>query len=98
MTDRCGEFIMATLSKRGSSWRAIVRMNGVSISATRDTRAEAKAWAAAQEARIIAGTPEPAPTKKGRPAPPVIGKVIPGVATGDLFERYARELSPQRGG
>lgn len=36
---------MATIQKRGNAWRAFVLHNGKRYSATRDTKAEAKAWA-----------------------------------------------------
>ena len=41
---------MASVEKRGTGWRAVVRLpDGKKISATRDTKAEAEAWGAAQE-------------------------------------------------
>lgn len=46
---------MATFVKRGDTWRAQVRMKGVSKSATFDKKAQATAWAQETEAEILAG-------------------------------------------
>lgn len=43
---------MATFQKRGNVWRAIIRVQGVSDSASFHTKAEAKNWAAQREAQI----------------------------------------------
>ncbi len=44
---------MASFSKRSKSWRAEVNRLGVRKTATFDTRAQAKAWALHEEARIL---------------------------------------------
>lgn len=68
---------MATIQKRGSSWRAIIRTQGTNISKSFTTKAQASAWAAEQEAEIIAG-------KNG---------AIPNKTFGDLLTRYSEEVS-----
>jgi len=68
---------MATIQKRGISWRALVRRKGVTTSETFLTKAEAVAWAAKTEANIIDG-------KRGN---------IPSKTFGDLLQRYADEVS-----
>ena len=40
---------MASITKRGKKWRVQVRQDGISASASFDTKAEAKAWADDQE-------------------------------------------------
>ncbi len=76
---------MATFQKRGSAWRAIIRRQGASVSATFDTKAEAQAWATAAEAKIIAG----ASVRQSR---------IAATTVAELFERYAEEVSPTKRG
>ena len=77
---------MAAFQRRGNAWRVQVRLRGHALSATFDTREEARAWAAAQEARIEAG----AKAKDGRAA---------FLTPADLFRRYRDEVSPgKRGG
>lgn len=44
---------MATIQKRGNAWRAFVLHNGRRYTATRDTKAEAKAWAIQCKADLI---------------------------------------------
>ncbi|MGY1490698.1 tyrosine-type recombinase/integrase [Methylobacillus pratensis] len=73
---------MATFQKRGSSWRAIIRRKGERVSKSFTTKAEAIAWAAAQEADIVAG-------KNG---------AIPNKTFGDLLDRYAETVSPTKRG
>jgi len=68
---------MATIEKRGSSWRAQVKCKGHRTSATFSTKAEASAWAAKTEAEIIAG-------KRGE---------VPNKTFGELLERYRDEVS-----
>ncbi len=46
---------MASYRKRGNIWRAEVARKGVRTSATFKTKAEAVAWATAEEAKIMAG-------------------------------------------
>lgn len=73
---------MATIQKRGSSWRVQIRIKGQSISNTLPTKAEAISWANAQEADIVSG-------KNG---------AIPNKTFGDLLDRYALEVSPTKRG
>lgn len=46
---------MAYLRKVKNGWRAEVERMGVRRTATRSTKAEAQAWAVAEEAAILAG-------------------------------------------
>ncbi|MDO8369269.1 MAG: site-specific integrase [Candidatus Nitrotoga sp.] len=73
---------MASFRKRGLTWTAEIRRKGVSTSATFSTKAEAVAWAAKEEANIIAG-------KRGD---------IPNKTFGDLLSKYADEVSPTKKG
>lgn len=73
---------MATLQKRGTTWRAIIRKQGVSSSATFSTKAEAQSWATAEEAAILSG-------KRGG---------VPDKTFGDLLTRYMNEVTPQKEG
>ncbi len=68
---------MATYQKRGNKWRAQVRKDGESVSASFATKALAIAWATSIEAGIIAGK----------------ATGIPDKTFGDLLERYAKEVS-----
>lgn len=78
---------MATFQKRGDAWRAIVRKEGQSKSASFDTKAEAIAWATATEAAILDGA-------RVRPNGSVSKTTV-----ADLFDRYSEEVSPtKRGG
>jgi integrase len=77
---------MASIIKRGNAWRASVRRKGVRLDGTFDTEDEAKAWAKAREETILAGRPiEPKP-------------VIEGFTVPQLFVRYSKEVSPNKGG
>lgn len=63
---------VASVEKKGSSWRAVVRLaNGKKMYATRDTRAEAAAWGAAREREKALGRLK-----------------VSGVTVGELFEAY----------
>lgn len=73
---------MATVRKRGKTWRAEIMRAGQRLSATRATKAEALAWAVAQEAEIIAG-------KRG--------EIIPR-SVADAMARYSRDVSPTKKG
>lgn len=73
---------MATVRKRGKTWRAEVWRAGKRLSATRATKAEALAWAVAQEAEIIAG---------------VRGEIIPR-SVADALDTYATKVSPTKRG
>jgi len=46
---------MASYRKRGGVWRAEIARKGVRLSGTFDTKAEAIAWATAEEAKVMAG-------------------------------------------
>jgi integrase len=81
---------MATIQKRKKSWRVQVRRKGKTISATFDTKAEAKSWAITTEGKIIQGR-----------APEVIvnePSVHDAVTAADTFKRYATEVSPNKRG
>jgi integrase len=73
---------MATYQKRGSSWRAIVRLKGVRDSGTFPSKGEAKAWATERESEIRAGD-------SGQ---------IPNKTFGDLLEKYRDEISVKKAG
>lgn len=73
---------MASFQKRGDSWRAIVRLKGVSDSASFPKKSEATAWASRREAEIIAGV-------RGQ---------IPDKTFGQLLEKYRDEVSPGKDG
>ena len=74
---------MASIAKRGPVWRAMVRRRGESLTATFDTRADAEAWAARQEARILSG----ATAAQIRATPS-------SLTVADLLSRYAQEVCP----
>lgn len=76
---------MATYQQRGASWRAQVRLRGTSKSATFDTYEEARAWATAQEAKLLAGL-------KAANGQGVF------ITVADLFRRYADEVSVKKRG
>lgn len=83
---------MATMQKRGNSWRATVRRKGKYVSATFDTRAEADAWAIQAEAKILEGFS--AEVVANEPVPPATG-----VPATEALQRYSDEVSPtKRGG
>lgn len=73
---------MATIQKRGDSWRVIVRKKGVSKTATFAKKQEANAWAVATEAAIIAG-------ERGE---------VPDKTFGQLLERYRDDITPNKRG
>jgi len=73
---------MASFRKRGATWRAEVRRQGVSESKTFATKGQAMAWAIQVEAAIDSG-------KYGKPS---------GITFGDLLRRYAAEISPTKRG
>lgn len=78
---------MATVVQRGSTFRAEVRRRGQSLSKTFDDRVSAERWAEAEEARILRG----ATAAQVRQTPSTI-------TVADLFARYARDVSPSKGG
>lgn len=73
---------MATVRKRGKTWRVEIMRAGQRLSATRATKAEALAWAVAQEAEILAG-------KRG--------EIIPR-SVADALADYAAKVSPTKKG
>ena len=73
----CTKLKMATFQKRNTNWRAVIRLKGVSTSATFSTKAEAQAWATREEAAILAG-------KRGD---------VPNKTFGNLLEKYRDEVS-----
>ena len=68
---------MAYLRKVKNGWRAEVERAGQRVSATRATKAEAQAWALAEEAAILAGSRGEYPRK----------------TLADAVERYRREVT-----
>lgn len=81
---------MATIQKRKKSWRVQVRRKGKTVTATFDTKAEAEAWAITTESKIIEGV-----------EPEVIvndPSLSEGATVADAFDRYADEVSPNKGG
>jgi integrase len=82
------EISVATIYQRGDTWRAQVRLRGQQHGNTFDTEAEARAWAEAIERQIKAGKAATAARAAA---------AIPGTVA-DLFDRYAREVSPTKGG
>lgn len=79
---------MATIEKRGpGAWRAKVRLNGQNIGRTFDTEALAKTWADKTEDRI----------RGGAKAAQIV-KTPSNMTVAALFDRYAEEVSPGKGG
>ena len=65
----------------------MIRRRGQLLTKTLDTEAEAIAWATIEEARLVKGVT------------PAQIKATPGTTTvADLFDRYTREVSPQKEG
>lgn len=73
---------MPTFRKRGNKWRAEVARQGVRRSETFESKQAAVAWAARQEAEIMAG---------------VRGEV-PNLTVAALLKRYREEVSPGKKG
>jgi integrase len=73
---------MASFIRRGDKWRVQVKKNGERYTSTWDTKAEAKAWAVAKEAELNTDDRGTGGSKLLR----------------ELFERYAREVSPRHKG
>ncbi len=78
---------MASITRRGNAWRARIRQAGQTLSKTLDTKAEAVAWVAAEEARIIRGA-----------TASHVERMPSAITVAALFDRYAREVSPEKGG
>lgn len=78
---------MATIERRGTTWRVRVRIKGQLLTRTVDTEAEAITWAEATERRMNAGQS----AQDIRTTPETL-------TVSSLFDRYAREVSPAKGG
>lgn len=65
----------------------MIRASGQSISRTFDTKAQAVAWGAREEARI-----------RGGATAEEVAKPVSGITVASLFVRYAREVSPEKRG
>lgn len=78
---------MPSIVQRGRTFRARVRRKGQVLSRTFDRLDQAEAWAEAEEQRIASGAT--AAQIKRTPA---------GITVADLMDRYAREVSPDKGG
>jgi integrase len=78
---------MASIIQRGNSWRAMIRIRGQALSRTFDTEALARRWVEREEARI----------KSGATAAQIVGTPS-SLTVAALFERYAREVSPEKRG
>ena len=74
---------MASITRRGKRWRALVRKQGTIRSKTFDTKSSAQKWATRLEADIDAGAARgTGPTR--------------GITVADLIDRYVRELKPRK--
>jgi integrase len=78
---------MASISPRGTAWRAMIRRRGQTLTKTFDTEQQAKDWATAEEARIVRGA-----------TAVQVRKTPSGMKVADLFDRYGKEVSPDKGG
>lgn len=79
---------MASILKRGPSWRALARRgDGSRVAKTFKLKSDAQAWAAEVEA-------EARRQKARRSEQPVV--VVSGLSVKDLLERYAEEVSPTK--
>lgn len=73
---------MATIRKRGNSYRAEISKNGIRKSATFKTKSEANAWAVDEERKL-------ADLAKG---------ILPDILFRDVIERYQNEVSINKKG
>lgn len=73
---------MASIRKRGKTWRAEVRLRGCSESASFATKGEAQAWATEKESAIIS-------VARGQ---------LPKKTFGEALTRYSDEVSPTKKG
>lgn len=71
---------MASIYKRGDTWRVQVSMKGIRRNGTFDTKTAAQIWAAEQEKEILSGS-------RGE---------IPRKTFGELLKRYRDEVSPRK--
>lgn len=74
---------MASITKSGTSWRCQVYVGGTRDSDTFPTRAKAAAWGALRETQLR--------TQKET-------GILAGKTCEDAFDRYAKEVSPTKGG
>jgi integrase len=81
---------MATIQKRGGTWRVQVRRRGKSLSAAFDTRIEAEHWAIRTESQMLDGLIPQAPARRQVEQA--------GETAADVFQRYADEVSPKKRG
>lgn len=75
---------MATYRKRGSTWRAEIAKNGMRISGTFRSKAEAVAWATEKEAEVGRGGP--------------VASVANNKTFADALRRYELEVAPTKRG
>ena len=76
---------MATITKRGRRWLVQVRRKGIpAVSRTFDTMADAKAWAALEEAQIEKGLP-PSPRR-----------LLAQTTYGEVIRRYRDQITPHK--
>lgn len=73
---------MATIRKRGESWRAEITKKGIRKSATFATKTEATRWAQSLESQIDAGEYSP----------------VPKMTFAELIDKYVREVTINKGG
>jgi integrase len=78
---------MATIERRGSAWRARVRLKGQLLTKTSDTEEEARTWAETIERRLTNGHT----AEQIRTSPQ-------SMTISALFDRYAHEVSKTKGG
>jgi integrase len=80
---------MASIRKRGKTYRVEIIKRGVRVSATFDTRADASDWALSTEAAIAEGKHNQAAS---------VPRSLTESTANDLFAKYAIERSPMKGG
>lgn len=73
---------MATIRKRGESWRVEIAKKGIRKSATFSTKTEATKWALFIESQIDAGEYSP----------------VPKMTFAELIDKYVEEVIPSKGG
>lgn len=71
---------MATISRKNSGWRVLIRRKNINKSKTFRTKAEAQAWANAIESQIAAGEYSD----------------VPDITFADLIHKYVREITPTK--
>jgi hypothetical protein len=78
---------MATITHRGSAWRVQIRRGDHRLNRTFDTETQAREWAATADVRSNTAAPSSA-----------VPVALSSRTVADLFDRYAREVSPQKRG